>query len=171
VVSGLPAMRFDGTGDTVMFTRPLDKVGTVFWVVREAAAAGTAKRSLLGDGASSNFTGGDGTPATATSPEVPGTIWHPTGWIVWNVVNGPLQLNGLPVNGRTTPRPRQMAILSWVSAQDQAAVYADRFGEAQQPSPWQGDLAELIVYDRTLSAAEVKQIEDYLNARYRLFVR
>ena len=56
--------------------------------------------------------------------------------------------------------------MSWTSARDQAPVYADRFGEAIYTSPWQGDLAELIVYDRVLSAAEVKQIEDYLRAKY-----
>ena len=170
-VNGLPAMRFDGEADTVLFTRRLTTVGTVLWVVKESSSAGTVWRSLLGDASTAPFTGGNGTAATQTAPEVAGSIWHPTSYVSSDVANGRLQLDGLPVDGRKTPRPREMAVVSWTSARDQAPLYADRFGEAVYTSPWKGDLAELIVYDRVLSAAEVKQIEDYLNARYRLFVR
>jgi hypothetical protein len=169
-VNGLPAMRFDGAADTVLFTRRLTTVGTVFWVVKESSVAGTLARSLLGDGSYGTFAGGTGQAATQTTPEVAGALWY-AGYASADVVNGRTQVNGLPVDGKTTPRPRQMSVVSWVSARDQTLLYADRFGAALYTSPWQGDLAELIVYDRTLSAAEVKQIEDYLNGRYRLFVR
>jgi hypothetical protein len=73
------------------------------------------------------------------------------------------------VDATATPRPRQVSVVSWVTAG--AGMWADRFGEALYTNPWQGDLAELIVYDRALDTAEVRQIEDFLNARYRLFVR
>ncbi len=48
---------------------------------------------------------------------------------------------------------------------------ANRFGAAAWSTPWHGELAELIIYDRALSEDEVRQVEDYLNARYQLFIR
>ena len=50
-------------------------------------------------------------------------------------------------------------------------VSAQKFGDANSSEPWLGDLAELIVYDRALTETERKQVEDYLNAKYRLFIR
>jgi hypothetical protein len=50
-------------------------------------------------------------------------------------------------------------------------MYAQKFGEAYQSQPWLGDLAELIVYERALPDTERRQVEDYLNAKYRLFIR
>jgi hypothetical protein len=164
-VNGLPAMRFDGGADAVSFTTGLSAVRTVLWVLRESETAGIVSRSLLGHG-SWTFYGGVGTAAGATTPEVPGALWgsNASGY----VTGGQTRVNGVPVDGLKTPRPRSMAVVSLVTT---GAVSADKFGASSGSSPWSGDLAELIVYDRALSAAEVTQVEDYLNARYRLFVR
>ncbi len=43
---------------------------------------------------------------------------------------------------------------------------ATKFGEAYQSQPWWGDLAELIVYERELTALERKTVEDHLLAKY-----
>jgi hypothetical protein len=163
-VNGLPVMRFDGTADTVKFsTRLAGAVRTVFWVVKETGPTGATTRSLLVDYGSYDFQGGQG----VASPEGPGSIWSTS--VTADVKAGRTQVNGVPVDGTTTPRPRQMSVLSWVTAG--SGRTADGFGGGYATSPWQGDLAELIVYDRALDAAEVRQIEDYLNARYRLFLR
>ena len=61
-----------------------------------------------------------------------------------------------------------MSVVSLVTISN---VYASRFGEALNVTPWHGDLAELIIYDRPLSAEEVEAVEDYLNARYGIFIR
>jgi hypothetical protein len=58
-----------------------------------------------------------------------------------------------------------------VSLVTTANVAANRFGAAMSATPWWGDLAELIVYDRALTEDEVRAVEDYLNARYQLFTR
>jgi hypothetical protein len=163
-VNGLPVLRFDGTTDEVRFTtRLLSAVRTVFWVVKEAGPTGATTRSLLSDSTYYHFHGGTG----VDEPESPGPLW--SGYAAGDVRNGRTQMNGVPVDGTVTPRPRQMAVLSWVTAS--GGQTADRFGAGSSTSPWRGDLAELIAYDRALSADEVRQIEDYLNARYRLFVR
>ena len=157
VVNGLPALRFDGVDDTVVFTDVLTTIRTVFWVVRESPTAGQGARSLLGHPPANYFQGGSGDP---------GTVWASN--VNANVGNGQTWLNGVPVNGKQTGRPREMSVVSLVTT---ANVTASRFGEAPAVTPWHGDLAELIVYDRALSEDEVRVIEDYLNARYQLFTR
>jgi hypothetical protein len=159
VANGLPAMRFDG-GDTVRFTTRMTTIRTVFWVVSTAEVVGGAssRRSLLGDDSFSwAFAGGSGAP---------GAIWD--GFALAAVKDGLTSVNGVAVAGTTTARPTSLSVVSLVTTGD---AYAQKFGAAYQSSPWLGDLAELIVYDRALNEAERRQVEDYLNARYRLFVR
>ena len=163
-VNGLPVLRFDGADDEIRFAARLyGTVRTVFWVVKETGPTGATTRSLLSDVSSYNFHGGTG----VNTPEAPGPLW--SGYAAGDVRNGRTQLNGIPVDGTVTLRPRQMSVLSWVTAG--GGQTADRFAGSASTSPWRGDLAELIVYDRALDPAEVRQIEDYLNARYRLFIR
>ncbi len=63
-----------------------------------------------------------------------------------------------------------MSVISLVTT---GGVSADRFGTAPGGgyAPWWGDLAELIVYDGALSDAQRIAVEDYLNLRYRIFLR
>src|SRR5438309_11869347 len=51
-----------------------------------------------------------------------------------------------------------------------ASASADRFGTAPGGgfSPLCGDLAELIVYNRALSGGDVRQVENYLTAKYKI---
>ena len=152
-VNGLPVLRFDG-GDTVDFTTRLLTIRTVFWVVSESEAAGAGARSLLGDVSFAHFRGGDGDP---------GTIWS-TG-ASSAVRNGQTWVNGLPVDGRITPRPRAISIISLVTTGN---TTAGEFGEGRFTQPWNGDLAELIIYDRPLTASERKAVEDHLLAKYEI---
>jgi len=159
-VNGLPVLRFDGN-DSVSFTTRLTNIRTVFWVVKEDAAATPAYRFLLGDDTTRDFFGGYGAP---------GPIWYgPCCENYQNVVTGSTWLNGGgPVNGMTTLRPRTMSIISLVTAGN---VNANNFGRSYTQSNWWGDLAELIIYDRPLDTSERQAIEDYLNARYGIFHR
>jgi hypothetical protein len=156
--NGLPVLRFDG-GDTVRFTTRLTTVRTVFWVVSTAEATGTGNvsRSLLGDSSGYHWHGGAGSP---------GTIW--SSYALAAVRAGLTSVNGVAVSGLTAPRPTSLSVVSLVTTGD---VSAQRFGEAMSSDPWLGDLAELIVYDRGLTDTERRQVEDYLNAKYRLFIR
>src|SRR5262249_49777491 len=129
-------------------------IRTVFWVLREDPAAGYAYRVLLGDGYSSGDFGSEyGSP---------GTIWRPC-CTNGNILNGQTRLNGQLVDGTSTLRPRTISVLSLVTTGD---VSASNFGWSNGYSPWHGDLAELVVYDRALGADERKQVEDYLRIQY-----
>src|SRR6185503_1299146 len=108
----------------------------------------------------------DGTRDFFGGTGAPGTIWRGDCCEQYLlVVNGQTWLNGLPVNGTATPRPRTMAVVSLVTT---GPVTANNFGRALSQSNWWGDLAELIVYDRVLPAAERRAVEDYLLVKYRL---
>ena len=145
-------MRFDGVDDTVEFTSRVSTIRSVFWVVRESPAAAEGQRNLLGDDLHDHFRGGQGDP---------GAIWYSS--VNGNVGNGQTWLNGVPVDGKLTARPRTMSVVSLVTTGD---VQANRFGSARYVTPWHGDLAELIVYDRPLGAGERRRVEDYLLAKY-----
>jgi hypothetical protein len=149
--NGLPALRFDGN-DMVQLKARLTNIRTVFWVIREDAAATDEWRFPLHDCCTTNFHGGNP------------YIWY-TG-ASSNVVNGSTWLNGAPVDGTVTRRPRTMSVLSVVTT---GPVNADRFGSGNGTGRyWWGDLAELVVYDRPLSMTERKEVEDYLLNKYRL---
>ncbi len=159
--NGLPVLRFDGTDDRLSFSTGLSSVRTVFWMLKESETAGIASRSLLGH-SSWTFNGGTGTAASGTTPEVPGALWGSNASAY--VTAGQTRLNGQVVDGTHTPRPRTMSVVSLLTT---APVSADKFGESAGSGPWKGDLAELIVYDRPLTAGEVAAVEDYLVRKYR----
>ena len=77
-------------------------------------------------------------------------------------------MNGLPLDGTITLRPRTLSIISVVTT---ANTVGAKFGEARFTTNWNGDLAELIIYDRALLDSERLAVEDYLNAKYGIFIR
>ncbi len=153
--NGLPVMRFDGN-DVVRFTTPLTTIRTVFWVVKEDAAATADYRPLLGDDYSPDFLGSNGAPGAIWDGVASAAVW-----------GGQTFLNGLPIDGRYTARPRSMSVISLVTT---ANTVASTFAQDRTypGRVWWGDLAELIIYDRPLSAEERKSVEDYLMARYQI---
>jgi hypothetical protein len=152
--NGLPVLRFDGTSDFLKFTTRLTTIRTVFWVVKDSATASSTPY-LLGDVTSgtTNFAGGTGAP---------GTIWSTSAST--SVTGGQTFVNGVAVNGLTTPRPQQMSVISLVTTGN---VVSDAFGTYRGAGNfWWGDLGEMVVYDRALNATERQQIETYLKAKY-----
>ena len=95
-------LRFDGSDDALLFTRRVANTGSVFWAVKESGTAGTAWRSLLGDASMAPFTGGLGSAATATTPEIPGSLWH-SWYAAADVVNGQTWLDGVLADGTRHP--------------------------------------------------------------------
>jgi hypothetical protein len=157
VLNGLPVMRFNGQNQATLFTQPLNSaIRTVFWVLSENPAATTSYRSLLGHGSFRDFEGELGTP---------GPIWR-SGIASSRVTGGQTRVNGVAVDGTVALRPTSAAVVSLVTTD---VTSADRFGtNPLAGSSWWGDLAELVIYDRVLSASEIQQVEDYLTAKYRI---
>ena len=68
------------------------------------------------------------------------------------------------MDGLTTPRPTAMSVMSLVTT---GSVTASNFSsDRTNGRHWQGDLAELIVYDGPLSLTDRRAVEEYLAARY-----
>jgi hypothetical protein len=147
----MPLLRFDGN-DVMLFTRRLTGIRTVFWVIRRSASMTPDYRFLLGDASTYDFCSDGTTKLWSSSYTSP------------SILNGQTRLNGTPVNGLTTDRPLNLALISLVTtgAVNADAVSRDRvYGRS-----WWGDLAELVVYERALSASEVQAVEAYLAGRY-----
>jgi len=153
--NALPAIRFDGSDDELAFSARLDRtIRTVFAVVWEDADAGNLSRTLIGDGSTADFYGA-ATNWWVYQPPYVGTSAF--------VVNGQTWVNGAPVNGRTTPKAKAPAVLC---VETTAGVTASLLGGGYVSNHWKGHLAELVVYERALTAFERKSVEDYLAVRY-----
>jgi hypothetical protein len=150
--SRMPLLRFDGKGDFMSFATGLTEIRTVFWVIRRNSAA-TGVRMLLGDAKVRHFSSDNSTK-----------LWQ-YGWTSFWVLGGETRLNGQVVDGRTTDRPTNLSVLSLVTT---GYVSASTFSKDRiyDQYSWWGDLAELVIYRRALSPAEVRSVEEYLAGRY-----
>jgi hypothetical protein len=153
--NGLPVLRFDGAGDYLSFTTRLTNIRSVFWVIRRSASATPGYRFLLGDPVNYHFCSDPTTKIWTTSYTSP------------SILNGETRLNGALVNGATTDRPLALSLLSVVATGDVTAATFSK--DRTSDNSWWGDLAELLIFDRALSANEREAIEAYLAAKYALF--
>ena len=162
-LNGLPALHFDGN-DSLQFANRLTDIRTVFWVIREDPNAGNGARFLLGE----NSTGGTYDFFGGYNHQ----IWN--GNTSANIRNGQTWVNGQPVDGTVTNRPTAMSVVSVVTTD---VVHAANFSQDRGMASgyWQGDLAELIVFNVPLSSkitnnpeddAKWLAIETYLKRKY-----
>jgi len=121
-------------------------------VMKEDPAAPPAYRVLLGDSGTSDFGseyyGNSGVPAARAAPS-------------WAERRGS---TGKSSTGYRHCGPRTMSVISLLMPSGSAT--ASNFGYSPGYSPWQGDLAELVLYDTALSTANQKKVEDYLRIKY-----
>ncbi len=157
--AGYPAARFDGGDDFMLFQRLGGTLRTAFLVLREAAPQ-TGERFLFGDA------------TTLTADFWPGTSTLWSGSTSAGVTLGSTFVNGAPINGLVDRRDSptsgllNMAVLSIVS--DGRGLTADRlFRHGAYSRAWAGDLVEMALYSRVLTASERRAVEDYLLAKYR----
>ena len=152
-LNGHKAIQFDGTDDYVSFNEIAD-IRTVFWVVKEDNSASSNYRSLLGHTIAFDFVRGDNKQ-----------IWN-SSYSSNSILSGITKINRTAVNGTTALVPT--AHYSIISIVTTGNVKGDNFSnERNIPGRlWFGNLAELIVYNQPLTAAEVTQVETYLNNKY-----
>jgi hypothetical protein len=161
----LPAARFDGVDDFLPFESGLaGSIRSVFMVLKEAPPQ-SGERFLFGDATS------------ATADFWPGstTLWS-SGSTQAAIRNGVTRVNGTTINGLVDRRDSptvgfvNLAVLSLTTSG--AGVTADRMcRHGYWSRPWPGDVLEVVIYDRVLTATEVRSVEQYLGARYGITVQ
>jgi len=147
-LNGLPTVEFDGQDDTYGFNSLTD-IRTVFWVVKEDTGA-SDERPLLGDGGSYHFMRGSN-----------GMIWH-NQFVSGYISGGTTRLNGTVVDGKTTALTR--GTFQRVSVVTTGNVSANQLTKDRTYAnrSWDGEIAEIIVYNQALSDADRQDVADYL---------
>lgn len=88
--------------------------------------------------------------------------------VVETVVDPATKQIELVVDGKSEgKRPFKAKELSFDEITVGARFYTNGPGVHQVRGPFQGDLTELLVYDRVLSVDETKSVREYLNAKYK----
>jgi len=155
ILNGKPVVRF-GTG-SFMYPR-ISTIRAVFWVLKENAGA-AQPRFLLGDTSTYHFHRSD---AGNNGPLWQGTYTHAS------ILGGTTKLMGTQVNGTTTSIPAdtfQLISLGTTGNVQANTLSSDRNTPARS---WNGDIAEVLIYDQPLTGAEEAEIGSFLAAKYGL---
>jgi len=155
VLNGQPVVRFysdAAVGDYFGFPR-INTIRTVFWVLKDDHTA-NRNQFLLGDSDTYQFYRGAD------------NLWNPGG-TDGNIMGGTTKLMGTVVDGTTTPLPRgSFQLVSLVTTGNVQAnqLTQDRVWEGS----WKGDIAEVLIYSRALTAQEESAVGKYLTTKYGL---
>ena len=159
-----PAVTFhaDDANERYNFATGIEDVRTVFWAIQKGDAG---LHYLLGCnswGTGYGWHGGD-VGGVGTGEQ----IWH-RDYAMAEIQNGVTRVNGDPVNGAYTSLfPFGHAIVSLEAAGDCTADFFSGDGRNNYNTrSWMGDLAELIIYNRALTSAEVDTTGRYLAGKY-----
>ena len=155
IINGQPVVRFDS--GSFNFPR-ISTIRSVFWVLKENPGA-SQPRFLLGDTGSYHFHRSDSGP---NGPLWQGTYTHP------NIRAGTTKLMGTQIDGTATPLPG--GVFQLISLGTTGNVEANNVTDDRgiPNRSWNGDIAEILIYDKALSSAEELQIGNYLALKYGL---
>lgn len=155
--NGVPVVRFDTDGNSYYNFPELATIRSVFYVALESRI-GNMVNFILGHNNKDtyHFCRGDND-----------LIWHAT-YAHDNIKNGVTRLNGINVDGRTTPfGANALKLLSVVTTGN---VAANRISQDRNivGRSWGGDIGEILIYDTELTDAERLLVEQYLINKWRL---
>jgi hypothetical protein len=151
-LNGKPVVRFSTDGKSWFNFNNMTDIRTVFWVLKEN---GAGIHFLLGDDDKLDFARGN-----------EAQIWH-FGDGAANIRNGTTKLMGSVVNGTSTLLGSGYRLVSLVTAGNVEAsrICQDR-GLVHLGRSWDGDIAEIIIYNRALTTDEENQVGYYLKQKY-----
>jgi hypothetical protein len=163
--SDQPLLRFSGANVAFNF-KPVGGIRTAFWVVsKDSAAFGHRdERAVLGGSATHDFHAG------WTDDTIFNTVYdnpEPSGHLSQYLHGGKTFLNGQEMDAAKTPFPKQLGV---ISIQSTGPVEADQLARDRQFAgrSWQGDIAEVLLYDVVLSWADRQRVEKYLIDKYHI---
>jgi hypothetical protein len=156
--NGLSVMRYSGADSEYHEWTDLTDIRTIFWVIR---ANSNNAGFLLGDDDTYHLHNSSGTASA--------NIW--ASYASSNVINGNLAINGTRgINGQTTALNSSLSYLSIVSLKTSGNVEASRFSRDRNSGGrnWNGDLAELVIFNSALTDSEIQKLEGYLAHKWGL---
>ena len=149
--SGLKVMKYDPGKDDYHEWKEIADIRSVFWVMSKKA-------------------GNHGSPLSHPSfhhfYSNGSKFWHPQ-HTHENIRKGKLRINGTP-GEESSLYPNQLAVVSLVTS---GKVTASRIGKDRGfggNHNWDGEIGELLIYDRELSVKEVEQIENFLIGKWNI---
>jgi hypothetical protein len=85
--------------------------------------------------------------------------------VAQNLANAKAWLNGQPIVANKTPFPKQLSVITLIST---GPVKADQLARDRNMAgrAWQGDIAEILIYNAELSDADRQAVEKYLMTKY-----
>ena len=150
--NGLPVMRYSGnnagTGRDYHDFGKIGSVRTVFWVWKNSGGW----YFMLGDRDNSHF-------------HRQSYMFDST-WASSRVKEGTLRLNGSLVSTTSTPFQNQMSIIALRTTGDVSATYFSKDRNRNNDRFANGDLGELVIYDKPLSDSEMSIVESYLSQKW-----
>jgi hypothetical protein len=151
VVNGNPIVRFDGIDDFMTFASRYTTIQTAFFVVRTNNL--TAQQILLGDSTTYDWY------ADPNSPRLFGVFTS------GSILGGNVYDNGLADIPLAIVKPTTFKIMAVVGTA--ANLHAERITNDRTGGMfWNGDFAEIILYNTALSANDFQAVLDYLSAKY-----
>ena len=158
-VSGQPLLRFDGS--PVAYNFPvLADIRTIFWVVSRHPDAfkKQTERFVLAGRKTADFHVGT---------HFTDTIIHREKYASPHLLAAHGWFNGFPMDPKTTEFTPALGVTTLVASGN---VSADQLGMDRDYNErcWQGDIAEVILYNTELSDADRQAVEAYLLAKYHI---
>jgi len=151
-LGGKPVVRFPNGGSANFSFPEMTDIRTVFWVIKETTGN---LHFLMGHSNNYDFHRGDGTTQ----------LWS-NSWASPNIKNGTTRLNGPAVNGTTTALPAGWNLISLGTTGN---VTANRLtSDRTYGRTWEGDIAEVLIYNTVLTAEQELAVGGYLTAKYAL---
>jgi len=145
------ALRFDGVDDFVEFGE-LNAIRTVFMVLKHASGSSAVPQSIMGHATKYDFLG------------FADTLLFNYYWLNQGIKDGTVTIDGEPEAYDKICKPRDFSILEIVSKAPLSAQYLSN--DRNIGGYWQGDYAEILLYDVVLDSAQRANVELYLRKKY-----
>lgn len=155
LLNNKPVLKFDGNGDSFTFSE-ITTVRTYFVVVKHNT--GTDSLSLiLGNTSTYDYFGGyDG--------ELFSNVY--TSSFVLNALG---KINGIQQYQSVMHKPTYYSIIT-IKTTGNTSINTVALDRTNSGNTWNGDMAEIIVYDSDLSAINMALVENYLSAKYAITI-
>lgn len=161
-INNHPVIHFPGAKQFLDFTIKLSSLETVFWVIMEDPNATMLYRSLLGDWDElPDFVRGFRT--------VPASVKYiyDIDYVAPQVKNGKTRVNGVDANPFNTNVPTTLSIIATrTTGNCEAENFTNDRNLDNGGRVWDGDLAELILFNEQLTDSQIALVEGYIWDKY-----